>query len=335
MARVLITGATGFIGRHIMQAVLAAGDEAVCLMRRPAAADDLRRAGAQPVAGDMTDAASLQAAVRGVDAVIHAAAMLKAPWRRDYAAANIDGARNIALACRAQATPLVLVSSLAAAGPATEAGPRDETQAPAPVSLYGRIKLQAEQAALELASDVPLTVVRPPMVFGEGDRSALALFRMARRGVQPLPGGADRRLSLIHAADLAALLCAAARKGERADAAGTPGRGLYYACADEAPNVSGLGVAIAQVLQRPPPRTLPVPLAVLYAACAAGELRGRLSDTPQLMNLDKYRELSRGPWWCSADKARRELQFRPSPMESRLRQTAQWYRAQGWLARDT
>lgn len=331
MAVLFITGATGFIGRHLVSAVLDAGDEAVCLVRPSSDRRDLQRSGLRLVEGDMLDESALRRALQGADAAIHAAAMLKAPWRREFADANIRGTAAVAAACRERATPLVVVSSLAAAGPAQEDAPRTEAQPPAPVSLYGRIKLQAEQVAIAMAHEVPLTIVRPPMVFGEGDRSALALFRMAARGWQPLPGGADRRLSLIHAADLAWLLHRAALSGERVVSQAGAGRGLYYACADEAPTVSGLAAAIAQAQQRPPPRTLPVPLAVLYAACATGEIRGRLTDTPQLMNLDKYREMSRGPWWCSAGKARRGLDFRPLPLDARLRQTAQWYRQQRWL----
>ncbi len=337
MASILVTGASGFIGRHVVRAVLAGGDEAVCLLRPNADRGALEALGARCVIGDMTDAESLVPALRGVDGVIHAAAMLKAPWRPEFASANINGTANIAAACAARSSPppLVVVSSLAAAGPAPGAAPRTEAMPATPISIYGRVKRDAELAAAASAALVPITIVRPPMVFGENDRSALTLFRAAGNGWHPVPGGSRHRLSMIHAADLADLLHRALLQGERLppDGGGTDGQGLYYASADETPTLPELGAMIAAAMERPAPRVLPVPLAVLRIAAAFGELKGRITDRPQLMNLDKARELASGPWLCSAEKAKRTLGFAPAPLAARLRQTADGYREQGWLRR--
>ena len=110
-----------------------------------------------------------------------------------------------------------------------------------------------------------------------------------------------------------------------------PGQGIYYAAADEMPTLSEFGGLIAASSDRLPPRVLKVPLPLLKLAASFGELRGRMTDTPQLMNLDKARELSAGPWQCSAEKARRTLGFSPPALSLRLRQTVQWYRQQAWL----
>ncbi len=337
MASILVTGASGFIGRHVVRAVLAGGDEAVCLLRPSADRGALEALGARCVIGDMTDAASLVPALRGIDGVIHAAAMLKAPWRPEFASANIDGTANVAAACASMLTPppLVVVSSLAAAGPAPGTAPRTEAMPATPISIYGRVKRDAERAAAASATAVPITIVRPPMVFGETDRSALTLFRAARGGWHPLPGGNNHRLSMVHAADLADLLRGALLNGERLPSSGADagGQGYYYASADETPTLQELGAMIAAAMERPAPRVLPVPLIVLRTAAAFGELKGRITDRPQLMNLDKARELSSGPWLCSADKAKRTLGFAPAPLAVRLRQTADGYRERGWLRR--
>lgn len=337
MARILITGASGFIGTHIARAAVAAGEDTVCLVRPGSDRRELDTLGVRYASGDITDAASLDAAVREVDIVIHAAAMLKAPWRPAFASANIGGTGALAAACAAQRKPpvLVVVSSLAAAGPAPTAAPRDETQAATPISIYGRVKRDAEAAAAAHASAVPITLVRPPMVFGDGDRSALTLFRNARAGWHPLPGRSNHRLSMIHAADLADLLLRAAHNGERLPAEGVaprhPGQGLYYASADETPTMTELGTLIAEAQARPAPRVVRIPLALLWLVAGIGELKGRYTDTPQLMNLDKARELMAGPWLCSAQKARDTLGFSPPPLSLRLQQTAEWYRQQELL----
>src|SRR5690606_3927752 len=101
--------------------------------------------------------------------------------------------------------------------------------------------------------------------------------------------------------------------------------------ADETPTLPEVGALIAAALDRPPPRVVPVPRAVLRTAAAFGELKGRLTDRPQLMNLDKARELASGPWLCSAAKAKQSLGFAPPPLAQRLRETAEGYRQRGWL----
>lgn len=330
MKKILVTGASGFIGRHVVRVLHAAGLQVACLVRTGSNRQGLENT--EQIVGDLGDPDSLRRALQGVDGVIHAAAMLKAPWRSNFASTNTIGTAHLAAACAARSTPpaLIVVSSLAAAGPAPSGVARSETDPEQPISIYGRVKLDSERAASAYAAQVPITIVRPPMVFGEGDRSALALFRFTQRGWIPLPGHSSHRLSMIHATDLADLLIAALHRGERLGVA-VPGHGLYYASADETPTLPELGGLIAAALQKPPPRGVVVPMAVLRLAAAFGELKGRITDTPQLMNLDKARELSSGPWLCSAAKARQSLGFAPQALSASLLQTAHWYRQQGWL----
>jgi nucleoside-diphosphate-sugar epimerase len=331
MARILVTGGTGFIGRHIVQRLIAAGDDVTCLVRPQSDGGSLTAKGAAVVRGDMTDAASLQAAVRGQDAVIHAAAMLKAPWRPAFRTANVEGTRHLAEACAVQETPpaFILVSSLAAAGPSTDGKPREESQPATPVSIYGAVKLAAEQAAADLAGRLPVTIVRPPMVIGEGDHTSLPLFRMALAGVSVVPMLRPPAVSLIHATDLADVLQRAAHHGERLN--GTPGHGYYYAAADERPSIAELGGLMAASVGRPAPWVVRLPFGVLRLAALLGEMRGRLTDQPSVMNLDKAREMGAGAWICANTKARVGLSWEPEALADRLCQTIEWYVANGLL----
>ncbi|MCK6551734.1 sugar nucleotide-binding protein, partial [Myxococcota bacterium] len=227
---------------------------------------------------------------------------------------------------------LVVVSSLAAGGPAPGGRPRREDDASAPVSLYGRVKRDAERAARVYADRVPLTIVRPPMVFGDGDASALKLYRLAERGLNLVPGTGPKRLSSIHAVELARALVDAGRRGERAATPDGPeARGLYYVAHREITTYAELGDRVARSIGRAKTLRLHVPAVITWAAAAIAELFARLGDRPSLLNLDKLRDASAGEWTCAIDKAERELGFAPGPLDDALAETARAYRARGLL----
>jgi nucleoside-diphosphate-sugar epimerase len=328
--RALVTGATGFIGRHLCAALRAAGDDVTALVRPSSNRGALEALGVGFAVGDVNDAASVAAAVDGAGAevVFHLAAMLGSPWHPDFLRTNAAGVRHIAAACAAAASAprLVITSSMAASGP-SPGRPRVEDDPPEPVSRYGASKLAGEQAARELAARVPITVVRPPIVFGGGDRAMLPVFRLAARGLAVAPGAGA--VSLSHVADLVTLIRAAAA-GETLAPDGTPGHGVYFGGADESPTIPELARRVAAVVGR---RALvvPVPRWVVRAGGAVGELWGRAGGY-DLFSRDKAREALAGDWVCSTAKARSQLGWAPAaPLDARLAETAADYRSAGWL----
>lgn len=333
----LVTGASGFIGARLVAALLAAGRPVRALVRGSSSRAGL--AGAACVVGDITRPETLAAAVEGVEVVFHLASLLKVPWKPAFEAVNVGGTANVAAACAAARRPptLVVVSSLAAAGPAppppagapdATSRPRREGDRPTPVSRYGRVKRAAERAAVEAGA--PVSIVRPPMVFGAGDRGALPLFRGAARGWHPTPGRGAMRMGLVHVDDLAAALIAVADRGERVPPGGDggDGAGVYQVAADEAPTYAELGRRIAAAAGRTT-RVVPIPRAVVGLAATVGEAVGRLRDRPMVLNRDKHREGTAGDWWCSNDRVR-ALGWAPAPLDARLAQTVEGYRAAGW-----
>jgi dihydroflavonol-4-reductase len=240
MAKVLVTGASGFIGTHLVAALAAQGDAVTCLVRKTSKADHLQTLGARLLLGDVTDSDSLLTAVAGHQVVYHLAGRTLALKDREFYNVNRRGVAHVAKACAGQETPpvLVYVSSLAAAGPAIDGRPRVESDPTEPVSHYGRSKRGGEHAAESYAHRVPVTVVRPPIVLGEGDRLGLPLFRSAIRfGVHLAPGLKPQRFSLIHADDLVHLLILAAERGKRLPPLGqrgeSAGQGYYFAACEQ------------------------------------------------------------------------------------------------------
>ena len=348
MPTVLVTGATGFIGHRLVALLLEQGVRVRCLVRPTSGIDRLRSWGAELYVGDVTDRDSLPSAFEGVDIVYHLAGVTKALDREVMIRVNELGARHVAEACAAQATPpvLVAVSSLAAAGPCAIDRLRNESDPPRPVSVYGRSKRAGEVAMHSLAHRVPITIVRPPIVFGEGDADMLAMIRpIVRFRFHAVPGFTAQRFSLIHADDLAQGLVLAAQRGQRLraapaseanDTSASPetwdASGYYFLAHDEHPTYDELGRRIARAADIRGVLAVPFPRAFTWIVGAAGEMTARWRGAPTIMNLDKAREATAGSWACSSKKAHDELGFAPAAeLDQRLRETICWYREQRWL----
>jgi nucleoside-diphosphate-sugar epimerase len=339
VGNVLVTGGTGFIGDHLVEGLLERDEQVRALVRDLVRGERLEERGAELAQGDVTDLESLRRAVSGASVVYHVAGLTKAFKARQFYEVNKAGVSNVARACAEQKDPpvLVIVSSLAAVGPAKRGSLHHETDEPSPVSLYGRSKRAGEEAAERYAGQVPITIVRPPIVFGEHDKAGFEMFKMvAKAGFHPVPGYFPKNYSIIHADDLVEVLISAADRGERLPNGTTKlpgdGKGYYFAACDEHPTYYQLGRLIGTALGRRRTLTIPFARPVIRCVGAFGELTGRVRGQPSVMNWDKAREATAGSWTCSAEKAKQELGFTvPCSLGERLSQTAQWYREAGWL----
>lgn len=322
--KVLLTGGTGFIGHSLAENLLDHGHSVRCVVRDPGRATALRERGAEIVSGNLSDRASLDAAVAGVDTVLHLAGVVRAWTRDEYFRTNVEGTRRLCAAAKsASVQRFLLVSSLAAVGPAPEGGAVDEETPPRPINAYGESKLEAERVLAAEAGALQWSVVRPCVVYGPRDRDVLALFRLVKRGwaVYAAPRGAQ--LSMIHVDDLVDLTI---RCVERSATGGVfmASDGLPYTWSE----VIG---AMEEALDRKA-RRLRVPPGLLLPAAVLARLLRPLLRRPPLFSLDKVREALRPSWVASPEKARRELEWRPCRfLPEGVRSTAEWYRQAGWL----
>lgn len=338
MTRCLITGASGFVGTNLARRLREQNWTVRCLVRETSRVEELEPLGVELVRGSLHDVASLAAACADVDVVFHLAGRVAALRAAEYEHDNVEGTRQVAEACGGQSRPpvLVMVSSLAAGGPGTPQAPRRESDVEQPVSAYGRSKLAAERAMIAAAGRAPVSIVRPPMVFGQGDRASLQIFRgMKLLPVHPSPGLRRFPVSLVHVADLCDALVRVAIHGERVgvDAvnhAGS-GAGIYYVAADRNITYGELG-QLASAAAGWAVATLPLPTPIFWLAGSIGEVVGRIRGKPSILNFDKVREATAKGWVCSDEKIRRELGYQPAAtLETRFAETVAWYREHGWL----
>ncbi|MFP4056139.1 MAG: NAD-dependent epimerase/dehydratase family protein [Candidatus Brocadiia bacterium] len=320
-----MTGATGFVGSHLVERLCREGVEVACLVRPTSRLAWLEGLEVETRTAPLEEADALAEAVAGADVVFHAAGLTRARAAKDYMAVNAAGTRRLLAAVERSAPGLrrfVYVSSLAAAGPTPWAEPLDESAEPRPHDAYGASKLAAEQAVL--GAGLPGCVVRPPAVYGPRDRNLLPLFRMAQRlGLAPVIGSRAKEVSLVHAADLASCLWLAATSEAAAGETYFVGSGTH--------RWTDVIAALAAALGRRV-RGLRVPAFAARLAGELGELRWTLTGTPQILCRRKVRDLLQPRWTCSWAKAERELGYRAAvPLAEGMAHTAAWYAEQGWL----
>jgi nucleoside-diphosphate-sugar epimerase len=321
--KALVTGATGFVGSHLAEALRGRGDEVTALVRSPAKAAALGPLGVRVVAGDLDDAESLARAAEGQEVVFHVAGLVAAGSEQEFLQCNRNGTAGlVAAAARARVSRFVYVSSLAAGGPSPRGRPLTGSEPPRPVTAYGRSKLAGE--AEVSSGGLPWVIVRPPTVYGPRDREVLKVFRMARWGVAPVFGDGSQQLSAVHGADLAQALIAAGT------APGTTGK-VYYACHPEvvtgAEFVRAIGRAVGRRI-----RLLPIPASLGRGLLGVTELSARTIGRTTILTRDKANEFFQVAWTGDPGPLTRDSGWRAAhDLETGLADTCRWYRSAGWL----
>ncbi len=328
--RVLLTGGSGFVGSYIAEQLAGQGHTVRALVRPSSDRTLLARLqGLEFALGAVERRESLGDAVKGCDAVIHCAGLVKARSPQEFFDVNTEGTKNLLEAAIAAGgvQRFVQVSSLAAIGPSLDGKPVSDDAAPNPVTNYGRSKLAGEQAVLAAKDRVPVTVIRPPLVYGPRDRETLAFFTAIKKGTLPILGDGMNTLSVIYGPD-----CAAAIVKAVLQPAGAPSGRAWFV---EDGNVYVWREALAEVEAVMGKRAFfraGVPMWALKAAAAGSQLWGKVTNTAQMLTLDKVNELEQPHWVCSAEGARRELGWAPKVQwREGVKLAAEWYREAGWL----
>ncbi|MCG3120369.1 MAG: 3 beta-hydroxysteroid dehydrogenase/Delta 5--_4-isomerase [bacterium] len=332
--RTLITGATGFIGSILVDSLLARDQQKqnransiYCLVRRTSSLAWLEKLPVEFVHGDLFSDAALLPVLPEVSQVIHLAGVTKARTEAEYFRANGEATHHLLQLCARHASKLqrfVYVSSQAAAGPSADGHLITEEETPRPISIYGRSKLAGEAACQKFCRELPITIIRPPAVYGPREKDIYQYFKQVKMGVRLRLGRRERQASMIHAQDLVNGILLAS---EHPAAVGE----TYFITNPQPYDWHELGQALAAAMQKKTV-SLTVPEFVAPVLAAFSELGAKITGKPALLNFDKIRELRQYYWVCSGEKAKQQLGFVPAiSIQDGLRMTWQWYRENGWL----
>ena len=339
-----VTGATGFIGSLLVKTLLKNGDSVRCLVRASSNTERLNGLDVELRQTDFSDIDSLKSGIQGSDIVYHCAGCIASLHEKEMYQTNCENTKRLAQAClnSDSAPKFIFVSSLAAAGPmAGENAPlREEWMTENPVSVYGKSKLAAEMELRKISSGLPISVIRPPMVLGPGDKSSLKMFQAIQNsGFHCCPGWERKHYTVVFSEDVVKTLILAAEKGTRltdCTESGNPENsyqsGIYFVARDENPEYGELGELIGKKMGRKWTIAWHFARPVFWTLSYIIDGVNRLRNQTSIINLDKAAEAIAGNWICSNEKAKRELGFvADGDLSSHLDEVIADYRARGWL----
>lgn len=324
---VLVTGGTGFIGSHVVDVLLKKEYRVRCLVRK---SSNLQWLASQPVElvnGNFNSVDSLTEAVSDVDIVIHIAGVVAAKNREGFFQGNVTATENLldaVLILNPDLERFLHVSSLTAIGPSQNGNPVDENTLPRPITTYGESKLAAEKAVLQVIDKTPVTIVRPPAVYGPRDTATLSFFQSVQKGLIPLVGFSPKKVSLVHAYDLARGIVDAALSEQ------SIGK-IYFIGSEEVYDWQQIGSVAAEVAGRKTVK-LRIPEFMVMGIAGVSGFFSKFKKKPSVLNFEKGKDMIADNWTCSVEAAKKDFGYRQEvTLEEGIRNTLDWYREYGWL----
>ncbi len=322
----IVTGANGFVGSHLVDALLVKGYKVRCIVRKSSNLQWLNDKNVDYFYGGLNDMEALKAALTGCTHLFHVAGVVKSPTYDGFFEGNVTPTKNIleaALTINALKR-IIVTSSLAAHGPNAVGKPSIETDSRKPVSEYGESKLAQEDLAANYYNRLPITVVRPPAVYGERDMEMLLLFQTVGKGIFPLIAK-GQTLSMVHVSDLVEGMILAAESensiGKTYFLSSNPIEFTQKHVAQTMANVLGKKLFFLQL-----------PYLITYLAAAISSFFGKITASNPSLNLKKLQELKQPSWACSSAQASADFGYNPvMTLENGIVKTIDWYKQQGLL----
>lgn len=325
--KAFVTGATGFVGSHLVDLLLEKDFEVFCLKRSTSSTKWLDGKKVNFVNGDLYSNKILEDTIKDMDYVFHVAGVVKAKTYQDYEKGNNLATKNLIEIC-ANVNPklkkFIHISSLAVCGPNPNSEPLTEDYIPKPITSYGKTKRQAEKEVLKFRDKIPVVIIRPPAIYGERDSEVFIYFKTFKSGLNAIIGFDDKYLSIINVKDLVQGIYLAAIKETKSGE-------IFFITSDRNYNWNEIGKTTSRIMNK---RSLKIriPHWLVYSVGVIAELFGKFSKSAPTLNIEKCKDITQKYWVASNSKAKKLLGFQESfTLEEGFQDTYNWYKQNGWL----
>ena len=323
----VVTGASGFVGSHVVDKLLAEGHEVRCILRSSSSKRWLENKPVKIFNCGLFDRAALAPILKDANYLFHIAGVVKAKNEEEYFKGNVETTRVLLdLLCEVNPSieKVVVVSSQTACGPSLDGKPVTEETPEHPITRYGKSKLAQEQLVKRYMEKLPVTIIRPPAVFGERDTEIYLFFKTYKQGLMGLIGFNRKEVSLVYVADLVQGIYLSAVSEKSAGQ-------IYFIGTEQYYDWQMIGEASKMAIGKKA-LTVKIPHFLVYNVAAVAQFIALFSTGAATFNIEKARDFVQQAWTCDVSKAVRDLGYRQTvSLEEGIKRTVDWYREMKWL----
>ena len=323
----VVTGANGFVGSHLVDYLLSKGDKVHCIVRKSSNLKWLNGKDITIHDSGLFDKNRLNKILKDVDYLYHVAGVVKAKTEEGYFKGNVETTQNIldsVLEVAPNIKRVLIVSSLTASGPSKLDFPNNEDTPTNPITTYGRSKVAQERLVKKYMDKLPITIVRPPAIYGDRDTEIYLVFKTYKQGLMTLVGFNRKELSIIYVKDLVhGIYLAATNEIAQGE--------TYFISSKEFYNWPQIGKVIKNAMGKGA-INLRLPHFLVYIVAAIAQFFSMFSSKPATFNLEKARDFVQEAWTCDTAKAQKDLGFvEKYSLEEGMKATIDWYKKVKWL----
>jgi len=323
----VVTGASGFVGSHVVDKLLAAGHEVKCIIRKTSSRRWLENKPVEIIDCGLFDMESLKNVLKDADYLFHIAGVVKAKKEEEYYNGNVETTRNLLdVLCEVNTNikRVLIVSSQTACGPSLMGKPSNEETPEHPITRYGKSKLAQEQLAKSYMAKLSITIVRPSAVYGERDTEIYLFFKTYKQGLMGLIGFDKKQVSLVHVDDLSKGIVLAATSNNSIGQTYFIGSEEYY---DWMQIGDACRIAIGKRAL-----TIRLPHVLVYNVAAFTQFFSLFSPKAATFNIEKARDFVQKNWTCDVSKAKKDFGYNQTvSIGDGITRTIDWYRTMKWL----
>lgn len=323
----LVTGSTGFIGSHLVDFLVKKNHNVKCIVRKSSNLKWLEKKPIEIIDSGLTDKEKLKESLKNVDYVFHIAGIVKAKTWEDYVTGNVLNTKVILdaiLESDSKIKKVIILSSQTAGGPSVPGIPIKETDKPNPITRYGKSKLEQEKLALQYSDKIPITIIRPPAVYGPRDTEIYLVFKTYGQGLMTMVGLNKKLLSIVHVFDLVEGIFNAAITEN------TTGK-LYYVGSENYYDWDLISEAISKAMGKKAIK-IKIPHFVVFAVAGIAQFFSLFSKHAATFNIEKAKDFVQADWTCDSNKAKKDFGYKQKiSLEEGMKITINWYKENGWL----